>query len=308
MIIDKNIDLVCCQSNKKTLNKIFNEKLIIGKHYIFPTEKLSKGCCIKIKIKCDFCDYTGHLSYGDYLNRIKKDNKYYCRKCSHIKNKLTCKEKYGDENYNNIKKNKQTCLKKYGVENAFQNEKIKNKLKTTKLEKYGDENYTNRESYKKTCLNKYGVDNVSKDNKIKIKKINTCLKNWGVEYFLQLDRIKIKLGPEFELYKYNCYSSTLKNKKELFEKWDGYDYYDGEYIKDNMSLYFQDGKYPTIDHKISIYHGYKTKLSIKSISSIDNLCITKRKINSKKNKKNEIDFCYLTPVEPNPPILSDFDN
>jgi hypothetical protein len=45
-------------------------------------------------------------------------------------------------------------------------------------------------------------------------------------------------------------------KKDLLENWDGYDYYDGEYIKDNFCLYSNDKNYPTMDHKISCYYGF----------------------------------------------------
>ena len=74
------------------------------------------------------------------------------------------------------------------------------------------------------------------------------------------------------------------NRKVLFSLWDGIDFYDGENIIDNMNLHHNDRLYPTVDHKISIYNGFKNNISIEVISSIDNLCITKRHINSTKNK------------------------
>jgi hypothetical protein len=303
MILEKEIDMVCCQSNKKILNKIFTEKLIIGKHYNFSVNELTKGSGYEINVKCDFCDFIRKISYSQYIINTQKDDKYYCKKCSVIKQKETKKNLYDNENYNNIEANRQTCLKKYGVSNVFKNEDIKNKSTNTKILKYNDKNYTNRESYKQTCLIKYGVDNVSKNEKIQIKKTNTCLKNWGVEYHFQYNRNKKDTLPEFNLYRYNCYNLTLKNKKELLNKWNGFDYYDNEYIKNNFNLFYQDKNYPTIDHKISIYYGFRHKLSIQDISSIDNLCLTKRTINSKKNIKTEKEFsvCYLIPVELKPP-------
>lgn len=68
------------------------------------------------------------------------------------------------------------------------------------------------------------------------------------------------------------------------------DYYDGEYIKNNIKLKHTDKNFPTIDHKISIYSGYKNNLSVDEIANIDNLCITKRFLNSKKNRLTEEEF------------------
>jgi len=56
-----------------------------------------------------------------------------------------------------------------------------------------------------------------------------------------------------------------------------------------------DRMYRTIDHKISIYYGYMNKIDADIISSIENLCITKRFINSKKSAKTENEF--LTDLE-----------
>lgn len=83
---------------------------------------------------------------------------------------------------------------------------------------------------------------------------------------------------------------TIRNKKELFENWNGMDYYDNEYIKDNTNLDYNDPSYPTIDHKISILEGFKKSYTFEFISSINNLCITKRKYNNLKGTKSEIEF------------------
>ena len=53
------------------------------------------------------------------------------------KGQNTKKERYGNENYNNINKSKETLLQKYGYEN-----------------------YNNHNKYKETCLEKYGVKNL----------------------------------------------------------------------------------------------------------------------------------------------------
>jgi hypothetical protein len=66
----------------------------------------------------------------------------------------------------------------------------------------------------------------------------------------------------------------------LLGYWDGFDFYDGEYIIDYLKLHPLDALYPTVDHKISILEGFKNNIPPNIISDIGNLCVTKRKINS----------------------------
>jgi hypothetical protein len=82
----------------------------------------------------------------------------------------------------------------------------------------------------------------------------------------------------------------LKNKKELIEKWNGYNYYTNEYILENFNLDSNDKNYPTIDHKNSVRYGFDNNISAEEISKIENLCITTRSNNSSKSKKTEIEF------------------
>jgi hypothetical protein len=67
-------------------------------------------------------------------------------------------------------------------------------------------------------------------------------------------------------------------------------YYDGEYIKDNIKLKSGNRLYPTIDHKISVYYGFLNNISVDDISDIKNLCVTKSHLNSKKRDLNEDEF------------------
>ena len=67
---------------------------------------------------------------------------------------------------------------------------------------------------------------------------------------------------EFDIYREKIRSETKKNKSILYEQWNGYDYYDGQYIKDNLELHYNHKNYPTIDHIISIYKGFINKLTI----------------------------------------------
>ena len=70
----------------------------------------------------------------------------------------------------------------------------------------------------------------------------------------------------------------------------GKDYYDGEYIKDNLEKKIQDGDYPTIDHKKSVKECFDEGMLPIYVAELDNLCITKRSINSKKGSKTEEEF------------------
>jgi len=48
--------------------------------------------------------------------------------------------------------------------------------------------------------------------------------------------------------------------------------------------------YPVVDHKISVFEGYKNGIKPEEISDIKNLCLTKRVINGKKGVLNEENF------------------
>ena len=61
-------------------------------------------------------------------------------------------------------------------------------------------------------------------------------------------------------------------------------------ILNNFKLDHNDPNYPTIDHKISVYYGFKNSIDPNIIGSIDNLCITKRSINSSKRHLIEEEF------------------
>lgn len=91
---------------------------------------------------------------------------------------------------------------------------------------------------------------------------------------------------DFRKYRKQVTSMTNKNKKILLESWNGLDYYDGEYIRDNFSLNKYDKKYPTIDHKYSVLNGFLNNITPNDISKLENLCFTKRTNNSKKSSNN----------------------
>lgn len=96
---------------------------------------------------------------------------------------------------------------------------------------------------------------------------------------------------DFKKYRKIVNRFTSKYKKILFDNWSGFDFYDGEYIKDNLIIFkSNEMSYPSIDHKISIYEGFNKNIPPYIIGGIDNLCITKRKINLLKGNKENFIF------------------
>lgn len=103
------------------------------------------------------------------------------------KQKKTKLERYGDENYNNLRKNKET-----------------------KLIRYGDEKYCNHSSYEKTCIEKYGIKNFSK---------TTLFSDIINEKFKQIyEQLKIKNvnKNELEIFCEKCNENYRILKHQLF--------------------------------------------------------------------------------------------
>jgi hypothetical protein len=249
---------------------------------------------IKNKIKATFLEKYGTNIIVDIegvKEKIKKTNleKYGSE---HIFDKnsilrkdidIKAKESFITNKFEINEKKKKTCLEKYGVECSTKSNVVKNKTKTTNLEKYGVEYVLQLDDVKNkskiTCLEKYGVDHYTRT-----KEYSERAKNTRIKLVLQ---IPDELKSDFENYRKKVDNLTKKLKKKLFQNWNGYDYYDNEYIIDNFKYKFHSNLYPTIDHKISVYYGYLNNISPEEISKFDNLCITKRKINSSKQSKNE---------------------
>lgn len=153
------------------------------------------------------------------------------------------------------------------------------------ISKMGDKNPSKRkdvrDKIKKSVLEKYEKCPYIKD------KISKSVS----EYFLNSnDYVSSFEIDEYRKYRRIVKNMTNRNKKYLLDIWDGTDYYDGEYIKENYKLDYNNKQYPTIDHKISIIYGFKNGYPPEFISSVDNLCITKRSINVEKRQKCEIQF------------------
>lgn len=303
-------DLVRLKVNLKNIDSLREkgyQNLELSQIIDVKVEDLSKGSHTIIKVKCDVCGKVrDEIMYKEYLRNIKKGGYYSCKgKCSTDKIKETNIERYGVEFYSktNESKNKvkETNLVKYGFDSYTKTEECQERMKKTMMEKYGVENASNSDFFKQkrkdTMNEKYGVDYYVLHEEFLDKSKETCIKNYGVDHPMKVEEeVKKRLnkkGLDFETDEFKKYRSkvdrlTRINKNELLENWNGFDYYDGEYILDNFNLVGQHGDYPTIDHKISVYYGFNNNIDPEEISCIDNLCFTKRRINSK--KYNKIDF------------------
>jgi len=267
MIIEEYIWIGINSRNLNHFKNLGYEEVKVGIKLKVLSVHLCEKSNMKINAKCDNCDKETTIKMRTYTKSIKIYNYYSCKKCA-------------------IYKNIETNLKKYGVEHTFQSKEMIRKRMNNNLQKYGYtcifQVYEIKEKIKKTNIEKYGFEKASQNYKV-IEK----MKNTRIQKGIQLPDNKLT---DFIRYKRKVNSITNKNKKRLLLEWNGLDYYDNEYIKDNFILCGQDPNYPSIDHKISIWYGYKKEISPDIIGDISNLCFTKNYINSSKNIKNEDDF------------------
>ncbi len=102
--------------------------------------------------------------------------------------KITKKERYGDENYNNKAKAKITKKERYGDENY--NNRAKSKV--TKKERYGDETYVNVDKRIETNNEKYGVSAPIQNPKCMDKLQRTNNEKYNVNFYVESDIFKEK--------------------------------------------------------------------------------------------------------------------
>ncbi len=292
MILTKKVEVCIVPSNIKYYKNIGIDVKLMQK-IIIDIEFLSKQSNVRVDVSCDRCGEQRNIKFQSYyfnINRSLDKKTYMCDKCSH-------------------EKIKQTNRKKYGVDYFSQTDEFTERIKNTSLERFGEVHYSKTSDYIKkrtiTNLSKFGVENPFQLTDL----IKSSMKfKYGVEHPSQIetnkqskqknrrktkekngDWIKLEDLNEWNLYKNRVRSLTSKNKKELFNSWDGIDYYDGEYIQNYSELNHNNPCYPTIDHKVSIYYGFINGINEEVISDLSNLVITKRIINIKKGKKSFID-------------------
>ena len=287
MILDKKLSIKIAKYNIEHYIKFFDVNL--GDTIEIDTEMhLQKRSNIKINVKCDLCEEQRYIKYQAYTKNKERNEKfpiYTCDKCSHIKSKDTSINKYGVEYYSKLDEHservKKTSNEKYGADHYSKTPDYIESRNKTNFDKFGYINpFMDTEKIKSSFIEKYGVDNPSKVVEFRsTADLNTRSTREDNGSWIKLDD-----KSDWELYKTAVRRDTRKNIKLL--NWDGTDFYDGSYIKDNFSLYHFDNDYPTIDHKISIYDGFLNNISTHVISDVENLCWTKRIINITKNKKS----------------------
>lgn len=279
MILQKHIEITINSRNYKYYANIV-ENIENRKKYLILVDDLLCGSHSKILVSCDVCRIEMMKEYRQYIQSVKNSNLYCCSpKCSQFKNK-------------------KTNIEKYGVENVFMMDDVKSKIVKTNNKKYGvdypSQSSIIRKKSASTSFRNYGVSWASKSEEVRIRMGKTCVTRYGTPNFMSSEiskEIRIKnnrqisddLKTEFDIYKTKVRNITNRLKSKLYKNWDGFDFYDRENIINNFNLSVTDRGYPTIDHKISIYYGFINKLEAEIVGGYENLCITKRGINSSKS-------------------------
>lgn len=244
-----NSEVIKDKIKKTSLKKYGTEK---PSQSFFAIEKRKKTCLEKYGVEY-------HIASKEIRNTIEENNlkKYgikHTLKLNSVRNKI-----------------KKTNLEKYGVDNVFESEIIKNKIKETNLEKYGFEyplqNNNILEKLKQNNLEKYGVDNVSKldliKNIISKKMLGREIKKEWIEKSIET-RYGIKyndyekLKTDFTKYKRNVLRITNKQPIKLLENYD-------KRGKSGINGAYQ------LDHKYSIFEGFKNGVLPEIIGNIVNL-------------------------------------
>ena len=238
-------------------------------HFLQDDLELKLGLCTVCGKRCKLIRFN--LGYRVFCS-LKCSNGSQIHK---DKNKKTCLNLYGDENYNNREKSKQT-----------------------KLKNFGDENYNNREKAKQTCKDKYNMEFYSQSveshermkelwecksrEEHKYKSIEGCLKKHGVENYAQSqeykDRYYFKYLPKYKdtclkLFNSENYTTSddykehkdeyIKKREETcLEKYNETSYAKTQEFKDNLKLvynikYMCDSYFQTNEFKIKSYNTKK---------------------------------------------------
>ena len=318
MIENNECKILITRKNVKYYNNRYLCK--VGDIIFIDINMMSKNSHNKIVAICESCGNKKELPYFKYNSNKGRQGYYSCKKCSHKKGKITTMEKYGVENYTQTdvmreinkkwmssdefkERSKRKIIEKYGVDSYSKTNEFKkiiseyNKQRIKKLKEEGlyDCPFTwkgNKELRDAGMINKYGTHYSYYVPEIIEKRQETIRKRQ--ENLIKCQKSSKYKGITYDPIEYKIYKNkirvlTEKIRKKVFENWNGYDYYDNEYIK-NLALNYNSENYPTIDHKISCLYGFLNNISVEEISNMNNLCITKRKINGTKSGLTELEF------------------
>ncbi len=243
---------------------ILNEKLKIK------TLDLPTSSHVRIDVICEICKKLNNLQFHKYIVNKKRHGFYGCKSCSRQKAALTSLKLYGVDNYskteNFLKRVEETNLSKYGYKTNLLNPEYQSRIKNILKNKYGTEKF-------------YEINRSQRKYKKKFTTLD--LENiLSQSFYLSESKYSdSNISNEYLLYRNECRRITNSYLKKLFDTWNGLDFYDNENISENFNLSHNDKRYPTIDHKISIYYGFNNAISPSEIGHISNLVITKRSIN-----------------------------
>ena len=197
-----------------------------------------------VKLFTKFYDFR---SMSMFLNKCNIENYEYvfyklfnkihiCKNCSkeffNIKNKTQfcskkCANIYTQKNMSlesqesrrikcSFKKTEKTKKKMREAYLTRDHERVKEKVRKTKLERHGDPNYNNREKFKDTCLEKFGVENYSMTEEYRERVKQTSIEKFGVENYTQTDEYKEKYKNTcLEKYGVEYYSQTDEYKEKI---------------------------------------------------------------------------------------------
>ena len=199
ILLTKQVTVKWCSRTKyHYIDKGYNFTKI-GDIFTANINDVTHGSDVMVDVRCDYCGKTYQTKYSTYL-KTSKNGTNACKKCSPLKVKETCMEKYGVENVfcteNIKKKSKETCLKKYGVENVSKSDAIQKVKAQNNFKKYGVTNTSKLQSVKdkviQTNLERFGVEYPMQTDEFQKRIKETSLKKYGVEHFTQSQVVKDK--------------------------------------------------------------------------------------------------------------------
>ena len=291
MIKERSIEVNITNVNRQHYIKLgYNVKL--SKKIEININDLPLASHVKITAICTICSTEYNIQYGKYIKNKNNHGFYSCKKCSRQKAALTSQKIYGVDNWMQLEEAKEIMadkfIDKYGVKTNLILDSHKELRKNIMEEKYGTSNFWElRDNINNGFINSGSEKFIN----LGLKSIQSNIENPKLRYSEEeIKKFYDEYLKVFSNYRKEVRKLTKRVKKTLYENWDGYDFYDKEYIKDYLSLNHIDKRYPTIDHKKSVYDGFKEKISVEEISSINNLCITKRSLNSSKSNSNFEEF------------------
>ena len=210
-----------------------------------------------------YCSNCNDYFVTYYKKEKSKSRKYFCgRKCYN-----DYKVKNGKSYFFTCKQcTKQIPCKKWKAENrVFCNNDCYNAYKADNSEEYlTDKFITEGRKHSNT------EEAIEKGKETKFR--NGTITDW-------------KKNKEWKKFYKECNRLNLLMREEMINSWDGYDYYTGKYIKDNLKLPYFHKEYPTLDHKFPKSRAFEQGKTPKEITTKDNLVWTTRSNNSKKGNK-----------------------